>query len=80
MVLLHVSLPDSAGVETFERIHRAAPGTPTLVISGSVDEPVITRCTELGAQDFYLNNEPESLIAEAVYNTATRLAKEQELS
>ncbi len=87
VVLLHLGLTDAAGEEAFDRFRRAAPDTPTMVVSGPVDDAVASRCNAvasrcnaLGAQDFYIKSEPESLIAGTVYNTAARLAKERELS
>src|ERR1044071_7892304 len=40
MVLLDLSLPDSMGLQTFERVHRAARGVPVIVMSGLDDQTV----------------------------------------
>lgn len=40
LVLLDRTLPDSSGLETFDRLHAAAPTTPVVVLSGLTDESV----------------------------------------
>src|ERR1700680_433393 len=39
-VLVDLSLPDSHGIETFDRLFRAAPKIPMLVLSPSQDEDI----------------------------------------
>src|SRR5688572_6128629 len=38
VVLVDLSLPDSHGLETFERVHAHAPKVPIIVLSGMSDE------------------------------------------
>ncbi len=52
LVLLDLSLPDSFGVETFERVHRQFPEVPVIVMSGLADESVALRALQGGAQDY----------------------------
>ena len=51
-VLLDLSLPDSHGLETFSRLHGAAPGVPIIVLSGLEDETVAVSAVQQGAQDY----------------------------
>lgn len=52
VVLLDLSLPDSHGLESFRRLHAAAPGTPVLVLTGHDDSEDAVRAVREGAQDW----------------------------
>ncbi|TVR11711.1 MAG: response regulator [Planctomycetota bacterium] len=56
-IILDLSLPDSDGLETFLAIHRRAPQTPTIVLSGMDDEEVILALIQQGAQDFLVKKQ-----------------------
>jgi len=51
-VLLDLSLPDSAGFATFERVHAEAPGATILVLTGLSDQQAAVRAVREGAQDY----------------------------
>ena len=51
IVLLDLSLPDSSGIETFARLHKAAPKTPIVVLSGHEDEELAAEIVKRGGQD-----------------------------
>jgi diguanylate cyclase (GGDEF)-like protein len=51
-VLLDLSLPDSSGLETIQRIHSSAPHMPVVVLSGDCDEAVAIAAVLAGAQDY----------------------------
>lgn len=51
-VLLDLSLPDSRGLATFERVHAAAPQVPIVVLSGLDDSEVAACAVNRGAQDY----------------------------
>jgi diguanylate cyclase (GGDEF)-like protein/PAS domain S-box-containing protein len=55
-VLLDLFLPDSRGIETFERIFAAAPQTPILILSAPDDEAVAKLAVLRGAQDYLLKS------------------------
>jgi DNA-binding response OmpR family regulator len=42
-ILLNLSLPDSRGIETFDKLHRVSPGIPILVLCGGNDEALAAR-------------------------------------
>lgn len=52
VVLLDLSLPDSVGLETFERFAAQAPPVAIVVLSGLHDEATALRAVQLGAQDY----------------------------
>ncbi len=52
VVLSDLSLPDSRGVETFEKLHTRAPDVPIIVLSGLADEALAVEIVEKGAQDY----------------------------
>ena len=53
-VLVDLFLPDSQGIETFDRLFLAAPNIPILVLSASSDEEIAKVAVQHGAQDYLL--------------------------
>jgi diguanylate cyclase (GGDEF)-like protein/PAS domain S-box-containing protein len=53
-VLVDLFLPDSHGLATFDRLYRAAPQIPILVLSATQDEDVARLAVQHGAQDYLL--------------------------
>ena len=51
IVLLDLSLPDSSGIETFTKLHSAAPHLPIVVLSGHEDEKLAAEIVKRGGQD-----------------------------
>ena len=49
-VLLDLTLPDSAGLETFVRLHEAANGLPIVVLTGLDDLTIAAKAVEAGAR------------------------------
>ncbi len=56
-LLLDLSLPDSSGLETFDRAHAAAPHIPIVVVTGLSDETCAAEAATRGAQDYLVKNE-----------------------
>lgn len=52
VVLADLSLPDSHGLETFERVQAAAPDEPIVVLTGLDDEEIALKAMRTGAQDY----------------------------
>ncbi len=52
VVLLDLTLPDSHGLETFQRVRAHAPSMPVVVLTGLDDETVAVRAVQEGAQDY----------------------------
>src|SRR6202049_2131705 len=53
-VLVDLFLPDSRGIEPFDRLFQAAPQIPILVLIASDDEAIARLAVQHGAQDFLL--------------------------
>lgn len=51
-IILDLSLPDSHGIETFDRVSGSAPGVPILVISDDQEEAIAKEAVQRGAQDY----------------------------
>ncbi|MEA3209101.1 MAG: hypothetical protein QOE70_2158 [Chthoniobacter sp.] len=60
IVLLDLSLPDSAGLETFRHIQNAAPQVPIIVLTGLDDESLATSTVTEGAQDYLVKGDFEA--------------------
>lgn len=57
LVLLDLSLPDSDGVATFERMYAFAPDVPVVVLTDLHDEKVAMTTVQGGAQDYLVRDE-----------------------
>ncbi|MFZ0923423.1 MAG: diguanylate cyclase, partial [Candidatus Acidiferrales bacterium] len=53
-VILGLSLPDSSGIETFDKLFAVAPSIPILIAGGNDDEMLAKKAVERGAQDYLL--------------------------
>jgi diguanylate cyclase (GGDEF)-like protein/PAS domain S-box-containing protein len=53
-VLLDLSLADSQGLETFDKLFTAAPDVPILILGGDVQEALAKEAVSRGAQDYLL--------------------------
>lgn len=51
-ILLDLSLPDSDGIRSVERIHEVAPHVPVIVLTGRDESDLALAAIEAGAQDF----------------------------
>ena len=61
-VLVDLFLPDSQGIETFDRIFRAAPHIPILVLCTSHHEDIARAAMQRGAQDYLLKARVDSYL------------------
>lgn len=52
VALVDLTLPDSAGLDTFLRLRAAAPDLPVVVITGLSDDSIAAEAVRRGAQDF----------------------------
>ena len=59
VVLLDLGLPDSQGLDTFERAHRHAVNEPIVVLSGLDDENLALQAVRRGAQDYLVKGRIE---------------------
>src|SRR5271166_3105869 len=59
VLLLDLSLPDSAGRETFLRAREAAPNLPIVVMTGIADEAVALDALRHGIQDYLVKGQAD---------------------
>jgi diguanylate cyclase (GGDEF)-like protein/PAS domain S-box-containing protein len=72
-VFLNLFLPDSQGIETFDRLFLVAPGVPIVVLARAADEDIAREALQRGAQDFLLEGHLDSYsFARAVRNLIER--------
>lgn len=79
-VLVDLFLPDSHGIETFDRLFLAAPQIPILVLSASQDEDIAKLAVQRGAQDYLLKGRLDSyLLPKALGSMVERAANAEAL-
>lgn len=72
-VLLNLDLPDSRGMETFERLRAAVPEVPLIVYTGIHDDEIALRALRGGAQDYVVKGPGIGpLLARAVHFAVER--------
>jgi len=59
VVLSDLSLPDSRGFDTFEKIHEADPEVAVVVLTGNDDERLAVRALNEGAQDYLVKGKAD---------------------
>ncbi len=79
-VLLDFSLPDSAGLATYRRVHAAAPRVPVVILTNLDDEDVAGSAVREGAQDYLIKRELDTaVLVRAVRYAVERTHAEEEL-
>ena len=58
-VVLDLTLPDSHGVETFDKLFQAAPRVPILILSEADTEEMARQAVQRGAQDYLVKNQAD---------------------
>jgi diguanylate cyclase (GGDEF)-like protein/PAS domain S-box-containing protein len=79
-VLLELCLPDSEGIETFDKLFTAAPDIPILILGGNANEALAKEAVGRGAQDYLLPGYLDSYsLQRALRNAIERKAVEDAL-
>ena len=78
-ILLELSLPDSHGIETLDKLFTAAPGVPILILGGKVNEAVAKEAVGRGAQGHLLPGHLDYSLPRALRHTIERKAVEDAL-
>ncbi len=80
LVLLDLSLPDSAGLKTVSAMTAALPGTPVVVLTGHDDDEQAMAALGAGAQDYLVKGEfDHRALGRAVRYAMARGAQERRL-
>ena len=67
IVLLDLSLPDSRGLQTLEKVKGIAPSHPIIILTGNTDYELAKKAIQAGAQDFLVKGKIDSnLIIRAI--------------
>src|ERR1700730_3599558 len=77
-VLLELSLPDSQGIETFDKLFAAAPDIPILIL-GNGNEAIAKEAVGRGAQDYLLPGHLDYSLQRALRNAIERKTFEDAL-
>jgi diguanylate cyclase (GGDEF)-like protein/PAS domain S-box-containing protein len=79
-VLVDLFLPDSHGIEAFDRLFQAAPHVPILVLTSAADEDMAKLAVQRGAQDYLLKGRLDAyLLPKTVNNMIERAANAEAL-
>lgn len=79
VVLLDLKLPDSEGLNTFQKVFAAAPHVPIIVLSGLDDENTAIKAVQMGAQDYLVKDKVEGeLLVRAIKYAIERKRAEEE--
>jgi PAS domain S-box-containing protein len=80
VVLLDLSLPDSSGLDTLQRLQDVAHGAPIVVLSGRLDAALATAAMQAGAQDYLVKSDvTPQVIARVMRYAVERRAAEMRL-
>jgi len=60
LVLLDLGLPDSSGLETYEKVSKVASNIPVVVLTGLDDEEIAVGAVKKGAQDYLVKGEVDN--------------------
>jgi two-component system cell cycle sensor histidine kinase/response regulator CckA len=79
-VILDLNLPDSRGLETFERVQDQHPTVPVLILTALQDEATADQAIRLGAQDYLVKGHVDSsLLVRAIRYSIERKRSENAL-
>jgi len=62
VVLLDLSLPDSQGLEAFDKVQAKVPAVPVVVLTGFDDETLAVEAMRHGAQDYLVKGDVDSKV------------------
>lgn len=77
-IIAELALPDSQGIDTFDRLFATAPHTPIVTLSAADDETLTTATVQHGAQGYLSkSNLDNSLVPQSLHNLIQRKAVEE---
>jgi two-component system cell cycle sensor histidine kinase/response regulator CckA len=79
-IILDLNLPDSRGLETFERVQELDPTVPILILTALQDEAIADQAIRMGAQDYLVKGHVDSsLLVRAIRYSIERKRSENAL-
>ena len=79
-ILVDLFLPDSSGIETFDRLCQSTPQIPMLILTAAEDEDIAKFAVQRGAQDYLLKDRLDPyLLPKAVCSMIERAANSEAL-
>ena len=79
-ILLDLTLPDSTGLATFEKVHSQAPQTAIILLTGFQDEEQAAKAVRAGAQDYLVKGKANGeLLVRSIRYAIERKQAEQTL-
>lgn len=73
VILLDLTLPDSQGIDTFNKIKTNAPNIPVVILTGINDETMATRMVQRGAQDYIVKGQVDkNLLVRSIHYAIER--------
>lgn len=80
LVLLDLRLPDSQGIDTFNRVYEQTPSVPIIVLTATDNDELATESVQRGAQDYLVKEQVDGrLLAHAIRYAIERKWVEGEL-
>lgn len=80
VLLLDLNLPDSSGIETFQKAHESVLDVPIVILSGFDDEDTAVKAVKGEAQDYLIkSNVDGNLLLRSIFYAIERKANEVEL-
>src|ERR1700730_5726349 len=79
-IFANLSLPDSQGLNTFDKLREAAPSVPALILAGADQDDIATEAMERGAKDYLLEGHIDTYsFVRAIRNMSERKVAEEVL-
>lgn len=79
IIFLDLYLPDSQGVESFEKLSKLVTAIPVVILSGLSDKNIARDIVKMGAQDFIVKNEFDSNLLEKAITYSIERKKYQDI-
>lgn len=62
ILLLDLTLPDSTGLDSFRRLHDAAPDVPVVILTQNEDDSLAAEAVAAGAQDYLVKGQTNAVL------------------
>jgi len=81
VLLLDLALPDSQGLDTFNKVHTQSPQVPVVILTGLDDTSLAYKAVRNGAQDYLVKSQMNSnLLIRSMYYAVERKRAESDIT